>query len=99
MTAPVGKLVSLAATELQEAYPHSFRLRSDAEDAARIALAACHVEEMREALRKALKWMEDAEVQIESEWGSCRSLDQLQADGDLSDEIVMVRALLAKMGD
>lgn len=40
MTAPNSKLVVKIADELQEAYRHSFRVRSDAEDAGRIALAA-----------------------------------------------------------
>ena len=61
------------------------------------ALAKAEVDKDRlaECLRKLLNWAEGAEEQIEGEWGSLRSLEELEIDGELSTEIVEARAALA----
>lgn len=46
------------------------------------------------ALRALLDLAEEWEVAIDSEWGRCRSLDRIEADGDLSGEIVRAREAL-----
>lgn len=51
-------------------------------------------ERLREAATKALEWMLWAELQMEIEWGWSRSIEQLEADGDLSKEIITLRAAL-----
>ena len=54
----------------------------------------------REALQAALTWMEQAEVLIEDALGICRTLDEIEADGDLSPEIIAVRkALASRLGE
>ena len=52
--------------------------------------------ELLEALEEALLKMESDEERIEGEWGSCRSLEQLEKDGDLDDAILKARAVIAK---
>ena len=36
---------------------------------------------LKEAAEKALAVLEDYEVQIDNEWGTCRGIDQLYEDG------------------
>jgi hypothetical protein len=52
--------------------------------------------DLLDALRALLAWSEDAEVKIDGEWGSGRTLGDIAADGDLSDEIANARAAIAK---
>lgn len=52
--------------------------------------------ELLEALEEALLKMESDEERIEGEWGSCRSLEQLEKDGELDDAILKARAIIAK---
>lgn len=49
------------------------------------------IERLRAALTNLLLYAEAACEQIESEWGSCRSLSELEADGDMPHEIIAAR--------
>lgn len=53
------------------------------------------MEKQRSALQDALSFMESAEMRIEGEWGKCRTIGELERDGNLSPEIFKVRAALA----
>lgn len=46
-------------------------------------------------LREALAQLEEWEVKIDGEWGSCRDLDELESDGELSDATLKARAIIA----
>jgi hypothetical protein len=52
--------------------------------------------ELLAALEAALSKMESDESQIEGEWGSSLSLEELEKDGSLSAEIITARAVIAK---
>lgn len=52
--------------------------------------------DMYRALQDALFLLESYVVQIEGEWGCGRSLEKIEADGDLPEEIIAIRAALAK---
>lgn len=52
--------------------------------------------DLLEALEAALFKMEDDEVTIDGEWGGCRSLATMEAQDDLSSEIVQARTAIAK---
>lgn len=52
--------------------------------------------DMLAAATNLLAWAEYAEVQIDSEWGSARSLDRIVADGELPPEIAAMRASIAR---
>jgi|SRR5690554_2753947 len=52
--------------------------------------------ELYEALINALAKMERDTEQIEWEWGFCRSMEELESDGALGQEITKARAALAK---
>lgn len=52
--------------------------------------------ELLEALEEALRKMGEDEEQIEGEWGHSRTLQQMEAEGDLSEAIVKARAAIAK---
>ncbi len=53
-------------------------------------------DDLVKALTDALALMEQQEVRIEGEWGCGRTLEQLEAVSQLSDEIIQARAILAK---
>ncbi|MBA4285430.1 MAG: hypothetical protein C0434_07855 [Xanthomonadaceae bacterium] len=53
-------------------------------------------DKMREALTGLLKLAEVYSVKIDGEWGAGRSLAEIEADGDLEDEIVAAREALAQ---
>lgn len=50
--------------------------------------------ELKEAAEKALAVLEDYEVQIDGEWGACRNIDQLYADGIVDDVLPLLKGLL-----
>ena len=52
--------------------------------------------ELLEALQGALNLLEEYEVKIEGEWGICRNIAKIEADGDLPTEITKARAAIAK---
>lgn len=52
--------------------------------------------DMYRALRDALVLLEEHVRRIDWERGSCRSFEEIEADGDLPDEILAIRAALAK---
>lgn len=52
--------------------------------------------DLLEALESALVQMECDEERIEGERGSCRSLEQMEKDGDLSSAILDARVAIAK---
>lgn len=49
-------------------------------------------------LREALEELEQYELKVEGEWGSCRSIEQLEADGHLPPIILKLRAALSETG-
>lgn len=49
---------------------------------------------LRAALTALLAMAEQCEVQIDHEWGFCRTLEQIEADGDMSPEIIAAREVL-----
>lgn len=49
---------------------------------------------LKEAAEKALAVLEDYEVQIDGEWGVCRGIDQLYADGVVDDVLPLLKGLL-----
>lgn len=49
---------------------------------------------LKEAAQKALDVPEDYEVKIDGEWGACRSIDQLYADGMVDDVLPLLKGLL-----
>ncbi len=53
------------------------------------------VRELEEALQAALTQMEEDIITIDGEWGSCRSLEELESDGELWSEIVQARKMLS----
>ena len=54
------------------------------------------VAELVEALRAAAALIEQMEVKIDGEWGMCRTIEKIEQDGDLPEELVQVRAAIAK---
>lgn len=68
-------------------------------------IAACHPEAirallaerdaLREVLEASIEQMEYDAAKIDWEWGGCRSIDELERDGDLPEAIVLARAALA----
>ena len=50
----------------------------------------------REIMQQALDSLITCEVQIESEWGVARSMEQIEADGDTSPVILALRERLAQ---
>jgi hypothetical protein len=52
--------------------------------------------ELYEALKSALELLEHNAVDIDGEWGSGRSLEQIELDGDLNEEIIKAREALTK---
>lgn len=53
-------------------------------------------DELLKTLKIALARLEFFEVEVEGEWGYGRSLQELEADGDLGNETIAVRAAIAK---
>lgn len=53
-------------------------------------------QELLEVLKLARKQLEIWEVMIDSEWGSCRDLDEIEADGALHPTTRIVRTAIAK---
>lgn len=53
-------------------------------------------EEIRDVLEEALGVLESYEVQIDSEWGTCRTIDELYADGCVDGLLLKIKALLEK---
>ncbi len=53
------------------------------------------VRELEEALQASLTQMEEDIITIDGEWGSCRSLEELESDGELWSEIVQARKMLS----
>ncbi len=53
-------------------------------------------EEIRVVLEEALGVLESYEVQIDGEWGMCRSIEALYADGCVDDILLKIKALLEK---
>lgn len=51
---------------------------------------------MREAAEGALRLLERWTVTIDGEWGGVRSLEEIEADGDLPKEIVNLRRAIAE---
>lgn len=49
---------------------------------------------LKEAAEKALAVLEDYEVQIDGEWGACRGIDRLYADGIVDDVLPLLKGLL-----
>ncbi len=49
---------------------------------------------LKEAAEKALAILEDYEVQIDGEWGACRDINQLYADGIVADVLPLLKGLL-----
>lgn len=47
-------------------------------------------------LRQALTKLEECHVSIDGEWGHCRELEQIDADGDQWAEVIAIREELAK---
>lgn len=60
--------------------------------------ARATVAELIEATTPALRLLEKWAVQIDGEWGSCRELAELERDGRLDDEILTLRAAIARIG-
>lgn len=52
--------------------------------------------ELLAALKSLLSLAEADAVTIDGEWGLCRTLEQLDADGDLPDEILTARVAIAR---
>lgn len=52
--------------------------------------------DLRKAAEDALKLLEEWAVTIDHEWGSCRELEEIEQDGDLSEKILNLRAALAQ---
>ncbi len=50
--------------------------------------------DMRTAAEEALRLLERWAVTIDGEWGNVRSLEEIEADGDLPQEIVNLRAAI-----
>ena len=50
----------------------------------------------RDIMQQALEALITCEVQIESEWGVARSMEQIEADGDTSPVILALRERLAQ---
>lgn len=53
-------------------------------------------EEIRDVLEEALGVLESYEVQIDGEWGVCRGIEELYADGCVDDVLLKIKALLEK---
>jgi len=53
------------------------------------------VDNLREASGKALALLERNAVTIDGEWGDCRSLEELERDGALPEEILGLRKAIA----
>lgn len=51
---------------------------------------------MKDALEVAIAQMEYDAAKIDGEWGGCRSIDELERDGELPEAIVLARAALAQ---
>ena len=49
---------------------------------------------LKEAAQKALDVLEDYEVQIDGEWGACRDIERLYADGQVDDVLPLLKGLL-----
>ena len=49
-----------------------------------------------EVVRQALEDLEKLAVTIDWEWGSCRSLAEIEADGDLSPVVIDLRQALER---
>ena len=49
---------------------------------------------LKEVAGKALAVLEDYAVQIDYEWGTCRGIDQLCADGSVDDVLLLLKGLL-----
>lgn len=49
---------------------------------------------LKETAEKALAVLEDYEVRIDGEWGMCRDIDQLYADGIVDDVLPLLKGLL-----
>lgn len=58
--------------------------------------ARAAIAELTEAAKAARGLLEEWEVKIDGEWGLGRDLDEIERDGDLSEELVNLRAALAK---
>lgn len=52
---------------------------------------------IRDVLRDLLVLAERDEVQIDGEWGRCRSIEQIEADGDLPEAIIQARNALREL--
>jgi len=53
-------------------------------------------DEVRAILEEALDTLESYEVQIDGEWGACRGIDELYADGCVGDVLPKIKALLER---
>jgi hypothetical protein len=53
--------------------------------------------QLRPLLEACLTWMEQAAVTMEGEWGSGRTMAELEAAGELPPEIVRLRAALCEV--
>jgi hypothetical protein len=53
-------------------------------------------QELLAALRVALTQLEEWEVTLDGEFGSCRNLDQLEKEGALSEATLATRTAIAK---
>lgn len=51
---------------------------------------------LREALEASIEQMEYDAAKIDGEWGDCRSIDELERDGELPEALVLARAALAQ---
>jgi len=61
---------------------------------ARIAELEAERDALVEAMQGLLQFAEKCEVQIDGEWGDCRKIDEIAADGDLHESIICARDLL-----
>ena len=50
-----------------------------------------------EAAKAALTLLEEWQLTIEWEWGDCRSLEEMEEEGDLRPEIVRLRKALSEV--
>lgn len=66
-------------------------------DAKLIVNAVNNYDRLREALEKSLWAMESYEEKVDREWGECRGIECIAIDGDLPEEIVEARSLLAEL--
>lgn len=76
---------------------HGHDIRTD-EAIAGLRFASNAVAELIKCQRESLALLEEWAEKIDSEWGVCRDLGELEADGELAPEIIRARNALARIG-